>query len=82
MRFICRGVVRAGSPVPGADGQRLLLSGDYDQIRADTAWLGEAGITEVFYDLNWDPKIGSPDAEPLAAVARAVEIMEALAPTA
>ncbi|MGO8956101.1 MAG: TIGR03619 family F420-dependent LLM class oxidoreductase [Streptosporangiaceae bacterium] len=82
MRFICRGVVRAGAPVPGADGQRLLLSGDYDQIRADTAWLGEVGITEVFYDLNWDPQVGSPDAAPLAAVARAVEIMEALAPVA
>ncbi len=80
MRFICRGVVRAGAPVTGADGQRLLLSGDYDQIRADTAQLGEIGMTEVFYDLNWDPQIGSPDAEPLAAVARAVDIMEALAP--
>ncbi len=80
MRFVCRGVVRAGAPLTGADGQRLLLSGDYDQIRADAAGLGEVGITEVFYDLNWDPKIGSPDAEPLAAVARAVDIMEALAP--
>jgi probable F420-dependent oxidoreductase len=80
MRFICRGVVRAGAPVLGADGQRLLLSGGYDQIKADTAGLGEVGFTEVFYDLNWDPQIGSPDAEPLAAVARAVEIMEALAP--
>jgi probable F420-dependent oxidoreductase len=82
MRFICRGVVRAGAPVVGADGRRLLLSGDFDQIIADTAWLGEIGITEVFYDLNWDPRIGSPDAEPLAAVALAVEIMEALAPAA
>jgi probable F420-dependent oxidoreductase len=82
MRFICRGVVRAGPSEVGADGRRLLLSGDFDQIRADTAWLGEIGITEVFYDLNWDPRIGSPDAEPLAAVARAVEIMEALAPAA
>ena len=82
MRFICRGVVRAGEAVLGADGERLLLSGDYDQIRADAAWLCEIGITEVFYDLNWDPKIGSPDAEPLAAVARAVEIMDALAPAA
>ena len=74
--------MRAGAPLPGTDGQRLLLSGDYDQVKEDTAWLGEVGITEVFYDLNWDPQIGSPDAEPLAAVARAVEIMEALAPAA
>jgi probable F420-dependent oxidoreductase len=80
LRFICRGVVRAGAPVAGPDGQRLLLSGDYEQILADTQWLGEAGVTEVFYDLNWDPLIGSPDADPVAAVARAELIMESLAP--
>lgn len=80
LRFICRGVVRAGAPVTGPDGQRLLLSGEYDQIRADTHWLGEQGVTEVFYDLNWDPQIGSPDAPPAEATVRAREIMHALAP--
>ncbi len=82
MRFVCRGVVRAGAPVTGADGARLLLSGDYDQIRADTEWLGTRGVTELFYDLNWDPQIGSPQADPDAAVARAEEILHALAPPA
>jgi probable F420-dependent oxidoreductase len=82
MRFICRGVVRVGEPIPGGDGERLLLSGDYDQIRADTEWLGTLGVTEVFYDLNWDPQIGSPDADHDTAVARAEEILHALAPTA
>ncbi len=43
MRVVCRGVVRAGAPVTGADGERLLLSGDYDQIRADAEWLGTRG---------------------------------------
>src|SRR5215472_9296341 len=80
LRFICRGVVRAGEPVTGRDGQRLLLSGEYDQIRADAQWLGEQGVTEVFYDLNWDPQIGSPDVSPAAAAERAREIMHALAP--
>jgi alkanesulfonate monooxygenase SsuD/methylene tetrahydromethanopterin reductase-like flavin-dependent oxidoreductase (luciferase family) len=80
LRYICRGVVRAGTPVNGADGNRLLLSGSYEQIRADTAWLGEHGVSEVFYDLNWDPLVGSPDADPAAATGRAQEIMEALAP--
>ncbi|HEY2508818.1 MAG TPA: TIGR03619 family F420-dependent LLM class oxidoreductase [Streptosporangiaceae bacterium] len=80
MRFICRGVVRAGEPVTGRDGERLLLSGSYEQIRADTQWLGEHGVTEVFYDLNWDPQIGSPDVDPIAAVARAAMILEGLAP--
>jgi probable F420-dependent oxidoreductase len=80
LRYICRGVVRAGDPVTGPDGQRVLLSGDYDQIRADTRWLGEHGVTEVFYDLNWDPLVGSPEAAPAAATQRAQEILRALAP--
>ena len=80
MRFICRGVVRAGAPVTGPDGERLLLSGDYDQIRADTDWLSGRGVTEVFYDLNWDPQIGSPDVAGASAAARAEEILHALAP--
>lgn len=80
LRFICRGVVRAGDPVPGRDGQRLPLSGDFGQIRADVAALGEQGVTEVFYDLNWDPQIGSPDAHPRSAVARAEMILAELAP--
>ena len=82
LRIICRGVVRAGEPVSGPDGQRLLLSGDYDQIRADTEWLATKGVTEVFYDLNWDPQIGSPDVDQVAAVARAELILQALAPAA
>jgi probable F420-dependent oxidoreductase len=82
LRVICRGVVRAGEPVSGTDGRRLLLSGDYDQIRADADWLATRGVTEVFYDLNWDPRIGSPDVAEGAATARAEEIMHALAPGA
>ena len=82
LRFICRGVVRAGEQVAGPDGQRILLSGDYDQIRADTQRLAAAGVTEVFYDLNWDPQIGSPDVDAGAATERAEQIMLALAPDA
>ena len=81
IRIVCRGVVRAGQEARSPEtGERLLLSGRYEQIRADTGWLGEQGVTEIFYDLNWDPRIGSPDVEHAAAVARAAEIMAALAP--
>jgi hypothetical protein len=59
----------------------VLLSGGFDQIRADTQWLAEQGVTEVFYDLNWDPLVGAPDVDPAGAVARAQEILEGLAPT-
>ncbi len=80
IRVVCRGVVRAGATLTDDTGERLLLSGDFDEIRADAEWLGTRGVTELFYDLNWDPQIGSPDVSPEAAVARAEEILHALAP--
>ena len=82
IRIICRGVVRAGAPASAPDGSRVLLSGSYDQIRSDLDTLASAGVTELFYDLNWDPLIGGPDADPAAAAARAGEILDALAPGA
>jgi probable F420-dependent oxidoreductase len=82
LRVICRGVVRAGAPLRIAEGGgRVLLSGSFDDIRADTRWLSGQGVTEIFYDLNWDPLVGSPDADPAAAAARATEILEELAPS-
>lgn len=80
IRVICRGVVHAGEEARTGRGERRLLSGSYAQIRADADWLAERGVTELFYDLNWDPLVGSPDVEHAAAVARAGEIMAALAP--
>ena len=81
VRIVCRGVVRIGPKVAvGPDGERLRLSGSYEQIREDAGWLGEQGVTELFYDLNWDPLIGGPDADPVAAVERAEEILAGLAP--
>jgi probable F420-dependent oxidoreductase len=80
VRIICRGVVLAGAEVEGPDGGRRLLSGSYAQIREDAAWLGEQGVTELFYDLNWDPQVGSPEVAPEAAAQRAQEILAELAP--
>ncbi|HEX3923421.1 MAG TPA: TIGR03619 family F420-dependent LLM class oxidoreductase [Streptosporangiaceae bacterium] len=81
LRIVCRGVVKFGAEAAGRDGDgRLLLSGHPDQIREDTRWLGEQGVTEIFYDLNWDPQIGSPDVDPESALARATQILDALAP--
>src|SRR5579859_528896 len=81
IRVVCRGVVRWGAPVTVPEGGgRAPLSGGFDDIRADTQLLAERGVTEVFYDLNWDPLVGAPDADPLGAAARAEEILEGLAP--
>lgn len=73
VRVVVRGVVRPGP----RDGR---LSGTYDDIRADTAWLAEQGVTELYYDLNWVPGIGDPDVPAEKATALATEIAEALAP--
>ena len=83
VRIICRGVVLAGAEGSGAkgpDGGRRLLSGSYEQIREDTAWLAGQGVTELFYDLNWDPQVGNPAVAAEAAAERAGEILAGLAP--
>jgi probable F420-dependent oxidoreductase len=73
VRIVVRGVVRVGE----RNGR---LSGTYDDIRADTSWLAEQGVTELYYDLNWEPRIGNPAADEAEATALATEIAEALAP--
>ncbi|HEY0454666.1 TIGR03619 family F420-dependent LLM class oxidoreductase [Actinophytocola sp.] len=74
VRVVVRGVVKAGAPREGR------LTGSYDDIRADAEWLGEQGVTELYYDLNWDDQVGNPDVPVAAATERAAEIIEALAP--
>ena len=73
VRVVVRGVVRPG-PREGR------LTGTYDEIRADAEWLGEQGVTELYYDLNWHDRIGNPDVSPESATELAMEIVEALAP--
>jgi probable F420-dependent oxidoreductase len=80
VRIICRGVVVAGTEEKGPDGGRRLLSGSYPQILQDAEWLAGQGVTELFYDLNWDPEIGNPSVAPEAAAERAGEILAELAP--
>jgi probable F420-dependent oxidoreductase len=74
LRFICRGVVRV------RNGERAPLTGGFDEIRTDIAELATQGITEVFIDLNFDPEIGSPDADPEQSMRRARRALEELAP--
>ncbi|MEV4636884.1 TIGR03619 family F420-dependent LLM class oxidoreductase [Actinoplanes sp. NPDC049548] len=75
LRIVVRGVVRAG-----LRDDAVPLSGTWDQIRAGAQLYAQAGVTELSYDLNWDPFIGSPDADPRAAGERAEQILTALAP--
>ena len=51
-------VSRAASFMPGVRGRvpeknhRCIGSGSFADIRADTQWLAQQGVTEVFYELN------------------------------
>lgn len=78
LRFVCRGAVRVRPAMPA---DREPLTGTLDQIRSDLGRLAAAGITELFVDLNFDPEIGSPRADPDASMRRADEVLDALAPT-
>ena len=73
LRFVCRGVVKVGAP-------RAPLAGSFAEIRADLDDLARKGVTETFVDLNFDPGIGSPEADPVASMRRADEVLEGLAP--
>lgn len=77
LRFVCRGSLRVR---PAGDADRRPLTGSLDEIRADTELLREQGVTELFYDLNFDPLLSGPDADPGAAVTQAEEVLDALAP--
>jgi probable F420-dependent oxidoreductase len=77
LRYVCRGVVRVR---PAGAETRRPLSGSFDEIRADLATLAEQGVTEVFLDLNFDPQVGSVEADAGASLRRAHEMLEELAP--
>jgi len=77
LRFVTRGVTRVRPA--GASG-REPLTGSFEEIRRDVEELEAKGVTEVFHDLNFDPEIGSPDADPAESTRRALEALEALAP--
>jgi len=78
-RVVARGSVRlSADPLSGDD--RRPLWGSLDQIRADVARYREAGLDELFFELNFDPVVGAVDADPKAAMAAAFRLLEALAP--
>ena len=77
LRFVVRGVVHL-TPDPQAD--RKPLSGSAGQIRDDLAQLAGVGVTEVFLDLNYDPRTVSDDVDERAGLANAELALTQLAP--
>ena len=74
LRFVCRAVVQVRSTARGP------LTGTLEEIREDLRALAGSGMTEAFVDLNFDPRIGSPGADPQTSLRAAREVLEALAP--
>ncbi|MBG0829842.1 TIGR03619 family F420-dependent LLM class oxidoreductase [Planomonospora sp. ID67723] len=77
LRFVTRGATRVR---PAGDAGRAPLTGSFEEIREDVAGLEAQGVTDVFHDLNFDPEIGSPGADPAESMRRAEAALEALAP--
>lgn len=77
LRFVVRGVVDVTDEQPA---DRRPLHGSADQIKDDLAMLQARGVTEVFVDLNWDPKTVSESVEAPAAMTHALQVLTALAP--
>ncbi|MEV8634552.1 TIGR03619 family F420-dependent LLM class oxidoreductase [Streptosporangium sp. NPDC051023] len=77
LRFVTRGPTRIR---PAGTAGRAPLTGSFEEIRQDVTMLEARGVTDVFHDLNFDPEIGSPDADPEESMRRAEAALETLAP--
>ncbi len=78
VRILVRGLVDLLEDDPGPG--RAPLHGTPEQVLGDLAALRSAGVTEVFVDLNFSPRVGSPDIDAGEATAEAERVLETLAP--
>jgi probable F420-dependent oxidoreductase len=79
VRVVSRGSVRLLDE-PHGDGDRRPMWGTLDQIQGDIARYQDAGLDELFVELNFDPTIAHPDADPNRSLATALTVLETLAP--
>ena len=78
VRVLMRVVVDLTDRDPGPG--RRPFQGTRDQVLADLAGLRGRGVTEVLVDLNFSPRVGSPDVDAAAATGEAERVLDALAP--
>ncbi|GAC1598884.1 MAG: TIGR03619 family F420-dependent LLM class oxidoreductase [Acidimicrobiales bacterium] len=78
VRILLRGVVDLVDTDSGRE--RRSLQGTPPQILDDLVALHSRGVTEVFFDLNLSPRVGSPDVDAGEAVEYAERVLEAFAP--
>jgi probable F420-dependent oxidoreductase len=79
VRILVRAVVELLDDEPAA---RAPFTGTREQVLDDLAGLKGQGATEVFVDLNFAPRVGSPHVDHDAAADYAEQVLEALAPAA
>ena len=78
LRLVGRGVVVTTDSPQGPD--RRPLRGTLAEIEADIERYAEAGLHELFLDVNFDPRIGDVGADPDKSLAHALHLLEHLAP--
>jgi probable F420-dependent oxidoreductase len=78
VQVLLRAIVDLTDQDPGPG--RRPLHGTREQVLGDLAALRSRGVTEVFVDLNFAPRVGSPTADPEAARDEADRVLDALAP--
>jgi len=77
LRFVVRGVVKlTDDDLP----DRRPLHGSATQIRADLDALADIGVTEVFFDLNWDSETTAAETDSIDALHNAERLLRAFAP--
>src|SRR5207302_961133 len=74
----CLEALWGDEPVGGDD--RRPLWGSLDQVRADIDGYRSAGLDELFLELNFDPAVAAPGADPKGAMAKALLLLDELAP--
>jgi alkanesulfonate monooxygenase SsuD/methylene tetrahydromethanopterin reductase-like flavin-dependent oxidoreductase (luciferase family) len=78
VRVVVRGLVDLVDDDPGES--RRPLRGTREQVLDDLVHLHAQGVTEVFLDLNFSPRVSSPDVEAAAALEEAERVLAAFAP--
>jgi probable F420-dependent oxidoreductase len=78
VRILLRAVVELVDADPGRG--RRPFHGTREQVLEDLADVRRQGAGEVFVDLNFSPRVGSPDVDADDAVAEAEHVLHALAP--
>jgi hypothetical protein len=78
VQIVVRGVVDLVDDDPGR--RRRPLQGTRDQVLDDLAVLRAQGVTEVFLDLNFSPRVNFPDVDAGAGLEYAERVLDAFGP--